>query len=125
MTTMLVGVDGSDRSDDAIALGRELARITGSRILLAAAVPYPAIAVFGDGVATVAAEEMLAQTESMLAAKAADLREAAFDVDVATRAYVSPAHLLQELAGSEQAELIVVGSAGHGRPGRVLPGTTG
>lgn len=125
MTTILIGVDASERSDDAIALARELAGVTGSRMLLAAAVPYPAIALFGDGVAMVAAEEMIAQTESMLAGKAAVLREAELDVDVATRAYVSAAHLLQDLAESEHAELIVVGSADHGHFGRVVPGTTG
>jgi nucleotide-binding universal stress UspA family protein len=125
MTTILVGVDGSERSDDAIALARRLAAVAGARILLAAAVPYPAIALLGDGVAAVAADEMIAQSESMLAGKAAVLREAGLDVDTAVRAYVSPAHFLQELVASADADLVIVGSAGEGRLGRVLPGTTG
>ena len=72
MSTILVGVDPSERYDDAIALAGDLASPSG-RIVLATAVPYPPISLVGGAaVAAVAdaderdAEEMLARKASLL-----------------------------------------------------------
>jgi nucleotide-binding universal stress UspA family protein len=125
MTTILVGVDASDRSDDAIALAQDLASTTGSRIVLAAAAPYPAGALPGETAPPQLADEVVRETEHMLAGKAAALEGTGIEVECVTNAFISPPHLLQSLADAEPADLVVVGSTGTGRAGRVLPGSTG
>ena len=40
MSKIIVGVDGSDRSDDALALASSLARRTAAEIVLVCAYPY-------------------------------------------------------------------------------------
>ena len=126
MSTIIVGVERSERSDDAIALARDLARATHARILLAAAVPCPGIAlVVGAPVVTVAVDEAVRDLKELLADKASALRDDGITVSVGIEAYVSGAHLLQSLAESSPTDLIVVGSTRSGRMGRVVPGSTG
>ena len=130
MSTIIVGVDASEQSDDAIAFARDLASAAGCRILLAAAAPYPAapaaaVALPGDVAPPLLADEVLHETDAMLARKAAELEGAGRQVECFTRAYISAPHLLQSLAETESAELVVVGSTRTGRSGRVLPGSTG
>jgi nucleotide-binding universal stress UspA family protein len=124
MSTILVGVDPSERSDDAILLARDLATAAPGRIVLASAVPYPAIPLV-EGAITGVGHGVERDTEEMLAGKAALLAEAPADVRLVTRLHRSPPHLLQLLAEEEHADLIVVGSTHVGRTGRVLPGSTG
>jgi nucleotide-binding universal stress UspA family protein len=125
MTTILVGVDGTHRSADAIALARDLAEAGGAEILLAEAVPYPTIALMGDGVATVVAQEVVQRAEERLAALAAPLRDAGLTIECATRPFLSGAFYLQSLAEERHVDLVVVGSTHSSRWGRVLPGSTG
>jgi nucleotide-binding universal stress UspA family protein len=40
VSTILIGVDASERSEDAVAFGRRLATAGGARVLLACAFPY-------------------------------------------------------------------------------------
>jgi nucleotide-binding universal stress UspA family protein len=127
MSTVLVGVDGSERSVDAIALARDLAGDAAGRILLAAAVRYPAIALVGEAAVEAAGipAEAEREAEQMLAGKLALLADVEAEVRGITRLFVSPPQLLQSLAEEEQADLVVVGSTHVGRAGRAFPGSTG
>jgi nucleotide-binding universal stress UspA family protein len=125
MTTILVGVDGTDRSDDAIAFARELAALTGSEIVLATAVPYPPMALAGEGVAGIAAPAVVEEGQQRLERSAAPLRAAGLQVQCVTEPFVTPPHCLQTLAEERHADLVVVGSTHSSRWGRVLPGSTG
>jgi len=120
MSKIIVGVDESQGSSDAIALASSLAGITGSKLMLVNVFPYdhrPSRA------ASPAFEEYLRGDSQELLER---LRGSLGDETVEIRAIpnVSPAHGLHELAEAESAGLVVVGSTHTGRAGRVLPGST-
>jgi nucleotide-binding universal stress UspA family protein len=125
MTSIIVGIDGTDRSDDAIALARELATGPRAEIVLATAVPYPPIALVGEGIAGVAEPEVVREGEELLERTAAPLRSAGHQVHCEARPFVSAPYFLQTLAEDRHADLVVVGSTHSSRWGRVLPGSTG
>jgi nucleotide-binding universal stress UspA family protein len=125
MATIVVGVDGTDPSDDALTLARSLARPASARLLLATAVPYPDAALVGAGVAMPVIRDGGRQAERRLEREAADLEADGYSVEHTVRLYDSAPWMLQSLADERAADLIVVGSARSGRLGRVLPGTTG
>jgi nucleotide-binding universal stress UspA family protein len=114
--TIIVGYDGSARSQDALVLARRLAAAVGGRLVLAQVYPHDPVPLRGD---TGAYEELMRQdAERMLAqADAPDAAE--------RRAVPSPsaARGLHQLAEDEDAVLIVVGSSHRGSPGRVEPGS--
>lgn len=120
MTKILIGVDGSERSDDAVAFGRALALAADAPVTLAMAhrsEPLRPGAEEHDAFLRDDAERTLVR----LAAALDDVR------DLEMRPLVvntSPAHALQATAEQEQAGIIVVGSSHTGRLGRVLPGST-
>jgi nucleotide-binding universal stress UspA family protein len=123
MSTILIGVDASSRSEDAITFGARLAGVSTAHIVVACAFPYnDAIrqgsnptyrAALGDD-AVHTARQMRNRLEGV-----GDDR-----VRVRISANPSPAHALHDLAEAEHAELIVVGSSHTGRLGRVAPGST-
>ncbi|MDP9134842.1 MAG: universal stress protein [Actinomycetota bacterium] len=120
MRKIIVGVDESQGSSDAIALASSLADITGSELMLVNVFPYderPSRAL-NRGF-----EEYLRQISRDLLGR---LRSTLGDENVEVRSIAnpSPAHGLHELAEQENAALIVVGSTHTGRAGRVLPGST-
>jgi nucleotide-binding universal stress UspA family protein len=120
MRKIIVGVDESQGSSDAIALASRLAGITGSALMLVNVFPYderPSRAL-NRGF-----EEYLRQASRELLGR---IRSTHGDESVEIRAIAnpSPAHGLHELAEKEDAGLIVVGSTHTGRAGRVLPGST-
>lgn len=100
MSKILIGVDATARSEDAIAFARSLA---------------PAEFV----VATVGPSE---QAEGTVAKMAALLGG---PVDTRVLESRSPAHGLHDLAEADDVALIVVGSTHTGHLGRVRPGSTG
>jgi nucleotide-binding universal stress UspA family protein len=115
---IIVGYDGSDQAEDALALGRMLAGPTGASLLL--------VHVFRRDIPIVPGWE--AHIEAVRTEAARVLDEAASQlegVEVETHAVgsTSPARGLQDFAGTENADLIVVGSSHRGRVGRVLMGT--
>ena len=120
MTKILIGVDGSERSDDAVAFGRALALAADAPVTLAMAhrsEPLRPGAEEHEAFLRDDAERTLVR----LAAALDDVR------DLELRPLVvntSPAHALQATAEQEQAGIIVVGSSHTGRLGRVLPGST-
>ena len=119
MSKIIVGVDQSEGSNDAITLASSLATITGAQLMLVNVFPYD----------TRPSRALNAQFEAYLRHDSNELLERLsgdLDVPVETRAIPnhSPAHGLHELAEQEDAALIVVGSTHTGRAGRVLPGST-
>jgi nucleotide-binding universal stress UspA family protein len=120
MTKIIVGVEDSARSRDAVAFADQVAATCGARLILADA--YPS--------ARLPSRVVSAEFEALLHADAEvtllRMRREARSSDVETRALpdTSPARALHELAEDEDADLIVVGSSGRGDVGRVLAGTT-
>ena len=109
MSTILIGVDASERSEDAIAFGSQLAQASGASVVVANACREPL------------------RDRSLEIARALcdrlDLPEGRALVKIATN--VSPAHALHSMAEGEDAALVIVGSTHTGRAGRVFPGSTG
>ena len=120
MRTIIVGVDESQGSIDAIALASSLAGITGSELMLVNVFPYD---VHPSRAANRAFEEYLRRDSNNLLERR---RSSLGDQTVEIRAIpdVSSARGLHELAEQETAGLVVVGSTHTGRAGRVLPGST-
>lgn len=120
MSKILIGVDGSERSEDALAFGRSLALAADAPVVLAMAHRLEPLRPGAEE-----HEAFLRQdAERTLARLAVELEDVS---DVVLRPLVantSPAHALQATAAEEQAGIIVVGSSHTGRLGRVLPGST-
>lgn len=118
--SVLVAYDGSPNADDAVALGRLLARLTGSDLTLAHV--YRAASRKANGDATVAdgRDRFLARRgEEFLARAAGDDGEVRQIVLGAT----TTATGMRSLAEREDAVVVVFGSARNTEPGRVHPGS--
>jgi nucleotide-binding universal stress UspA family protein len=120
MSKIIVAVDESQGSSDAIALASTLAGITGSTLTLVNVFPYD---VDPSRASNREFEEYMRQDSLELLER---LRDAHGDETVELKAIAnpSPSHGLHALAEQEHADLIVVGSTHTGRAGRVLPGST-
>jgi nucleotide-binding universal stress UspA family protein len=120
MSTIIVGVDQWEGSNDAIALASGLAGITGAELMLINVFPYDQ----RPSRAANAAFEAYLRKDSyeLLERLRTELGDEA--VEIKAVANPSPAHGLHEVAESEDGALIVVGSTHTGRAGRVLPGST-
>ena len=121
MSKIIVGVDESDRSRDAVALAALLARGSDAELVLVCAYPY-------DDVPSRAANTGYRQylredAEGALERATAGIGELP---PLRTRpiAELSPAKCIQSVAAQEGASLIVIGSSGRGGVGRVCAGTT-
>ena len=120
--TIIVGVDGTERSRDALALAELLAGAAGGRLLIAHVHNYGQL----EGLVSGGEYETLVRqvTESTAAA----VRELLGDQrahDMRLVAARSPAAGLQDFAQREAASLIVVGSSHRSSVGRVQPGGVG
>lgn len=114
---ILVGYDDSDPAKDALALGKQLADATGAELVVAGVfLIHP---MWHGGIDPTIREE-----EVVFARK---LEAAANSVDAAAEPVpsTSAARGLHELAEETDADLIVVGSAHHGRIGQALAGSVG
>jgi nucleotide-binding universal stress UspA family protein len=121
MPKIIVGIDESDRSKDAVALAAQLARGSGAELVLVCAYPYddmPSRASNAEWRRTleVGADESIRRAQEGIANLPV----------IAPRAIaaMSPAKAIQATATSERASLIVIGSSHRGALGRVLAGTT-
>ncbi len=120
MNSILIGVDESERSEDAIAFGRRLAGVSTAPVVIGCAFPY-------NDMPTRASNVTYRNYLRSDAEKTAGAMRDRLDVE---RAYIrliaepSPAKGLDHIAHSEQAALVVVGSTHTGRLGRVAPGST-
>jgi nucleotide-binding universal stress UspA family protein len=110
MNKILIGVDGSERSEDAVAFGRELALAAGAPVVLAHGIHAHDMSSHEDAEATLA----------RLAAPLDDVGP----VELRAVANRSGAQALQEIAQHEDIGVIVIGSSRTGRLGTVLPGST-
>lgn len=117
---IIVGFDGSEGGDDAVALGRLLADRTGAELVIAGVMPNQAARRFLE--AAVGGDER--DIEDDVTARVT--RAAA---DVGARAQVvssgSPAHGLHDLAQELEADAVVIGSSSSkAKAGRVRAGRT-
>ncbi|HET8951725.1 MAG TPA: universal stress protein [Solirubrobacteraceae bacterium] len=121
MSKIIVGVDESERSQDAAALAARLARGTGAELLLVCAYPYD-----DHPSRSANAEYRRYLREDALAALERAAGALPDDVPAERLAIpeVSPAKTIQEQAAKARASLIVIGSSHRGALGRVLAGTT-
>ena len=124
MTTILVGVDASERSLDAIAFTRLLAMTSDASVLVTCAFPYEdAPSRISNPPFRQELERDALQTVERMSAELGDLGDGR--VRTAVIARTSPAHGLHDVAEREHADLIVVGSTHVGAARRVMPGSTG
>ena len=121
---IVVGIERSERTDDALALARMLAT-PAARLVLAGACEFPSLALGGADIAGLVAEEAVAEGRALVARRADRLRASGLDVEEVVAAFGSPASLLQSTAEEQEAELVVIGSTHTTPRGRVLPGSTG
>lgn len=122
MHTIVVGIESSERAEDAVALAAALARAADAQLRLVHVIdPCPPVdADLFSSYEDLVRDEGAAVLRRMVALAGPDL--------VVTRHSVtdpSPARALQTAADEVAADLIVVGSTHVGRMGRVLPGSTG
>jgi len=119
MTQIVVGVDASERANDAVALAATLARISGAQLLISHVFPLD----------TVASPVGLPDFERRARERAERLLAGHVEI-VGVKAVAvpmpggSPARRLQELAEEVGAVAIVIGSSHRGALGRVFAGTT-
>ena len=120
---IVIGFDGTDSGEDAIALGLVLARATRTIPLVAVVhlqeYPIGVGRVDAEWVAFMheQAEQLLGRARRLVGGEAgAEFREVAAP---------SESRGLHDLAEQEQAELVVVGSSHRGPIGRTYPGSTG
>lgn len=123
MTTILIGVDDSPRSEDAVAFARPLAVASGAKVVLACAFPYD------DAHSRAANLEFRATVKAQAERALARLATRLEGVDrgrvkTVAVASTSPPRALDRLAGAEGAELVVLGSTHAGPFGRIVPGST-
>jgi nucleotide-binding universal stress UspA family protein len=124
MSTILIGVDESTRSEDAIAFGQRLADVSSAHVVVACAFAFNDAIRDGSGGAY--RKALAGQAEKT----ARGMRDRLDGIDpdrllIRITPNPSTAHALHDLAGAEHAEIIVVGSSHTGRLGRVAPGGTG
>lgn len=122
--TIVVGYDGTDHGDDALALGRLLARIAGAELVVACA--YPDDPLGESAAALEVAQGMREDAEGKLARARAWIDGDGGGGGVSLRAVAgaSPAHVLHDLAEQSGALAIVIGASHHGRAVRMLAGST-
>jgi nucleotide-binding universal stress UspA family protein len=123
---IVVGFEGGPSSEDALSLSCRLARGLGARQLVVTVYPAPAPIspgrVDAEWVADRrrAAEEVLSGAEQVIASAGSGPGT----VDYLVVGSSSAAHGLHDVAESEGAAMIVVGSFGEGPSRRLLPGST-
>ena len=106
MTKILIGVDGSERSEDAVAFGRALALASGAPVILAMADRSEPLRP-GRQAHEIVVRQHAGRTLARLVATLDDVHNIELRPLVTN---TSAAHALQELAEQEDAGIIVVGS---------------
>ena len=116
MNTILIGVDGSERSEDAIAFGGRIAAGSGAEVIVACAFPY------GRALRLRHAARRRARHRPRDEPQARG-RSGATGLD--PRARRLPRAGPARAGDRDHASLVVVGSTHTGHLGRVYPGSTG
>jgi nucleotide-binding universal stress UspA family protein len=120
--SIVVGYDGTAHGDDALALGRLLARVADASLVVACA--YPDDPLGESAAALEVARELREEAEGKLARARAYLSEDAASADLRAVAGPSASHVLHELGEQLGADAIVVGATHHGKALRLLTGST-
>ena len=118
---IVVGVERSERSRDALALARALARAAGTRLIIVAVYAANARSAVMERGAYSRALAM--EAESVLEWVARPL--AGVEAEARAVACTSVPRALQEVAAAEAALAIVVGPSHRGALGRIVPGSVG
>jgi nucleotide-binding universal stress UspA family protein len=121
VSKIIVGVDESDRSRDAVALAALLARGSDAELELVCAYPYDDVP--GRGAKTGYRQYLRQDAEEALERATAGMDQLP-PLRMRPIAELSPAKCIQRVAGQEGASLIVIGSSRRGGVGRVFAGTT-
>src|SRR4051794_33310497 len=123
VSTILIGVDASQRSEDAIAFGRRLADVADAHVVVANAFPYSTLPSRSSNAAF---REALRDEALEIVHGMRDRLDRVSEDDTLVRVIAdpSPAKALHHLAHADRAVLVVVGSSHTGRAGRVFPGST-
>jgi nucleotide-binding universal stress UspA family protein len=119
--TIVVGFDGSDHADDALALGRLLATASAAELVVVCA--YPDDPLGDSATAAELAQGMREDAEAHLA-RAREIIGAQGSSGFRAIAGASPSQVLHELAEQLRARTIVVGPTHHGTALRRLTGST-
>ncbi len=116
---IIVGFDPQHGGRDVLALGRLLSEVLDAKPLVVTVMPWPQLLMGVKG----AEETLAAQMDRRFAVVYREMD----DLEVETRmiASDSPAAALSEVAETDSAHLIVVGSSHHGPVGRTLAGSVG
>ncbi len=120
--TIVVGYDGTDHGDDALALGRLLAGIADAELVVACA--YPDDPLGESAAALEVARELREEAEGKLKRAGAWLAADAEGASLRAVAGASPSHVLHDLGEQLEADAIVVGATHHGKALRLLTGST-
>ena len=114
---IIIGYDGRGTSDDAVALATQLSRLTNAQLLLTFACGAPD----GSDQSDVSAEESAKQVLRK------GLRALPYGIPATSRrvAGAPAARVLESLAASECADLIVIGSSESAPVGRIRVGSVG
>jgi nucleotide-binding universal stress UspA family protein len=115
VSTILIGVDSTARSEDAVAFAAQLARATTAEVFVASVVPAPAPP--GSP-----AREDAHLTVRRMSGLLQDVEGERIRIGLVEAG--SPARGLHQLAAVEEAAVLVVGSTHTGHLGRVRPGST-
>ena len=116
---LIVGYDGSENGDDALALGAVLAECLAAAPLVATVLPYREHLIGSDRLGPAVEED----SKRIVAA----VRERFGEVEAETRLIVegSPSRALHEFAEGTDPVALVIGSSHRGSLGRVLLGSVG
>lgn len=116
---IILGYDPDHEGDSVLRLGRIICEVVAARPLVVTALPWPHY--------LMGLEDLQRRIDAEMAEPFALVSEQLADLEVETRAIASgtPAAALHELAESEGAEMIVIGSCHHGPVGRTLAGSVG
>jgi len=119
---VVVGVDGSERSLDALSLANLLARTLRSPTLIAFSHPYGRLSSLLSGGDY---ERLLREVAERIFTMARERLHSVSERRIELVAAESPAAGLHALAERERAALMVIGSSHRSRLGQVLPGGPG
>ena len=121
-TPVIVGVDGSERSADALALANVLAPALGCPVLIAFVHAYGRLSsLLSEGDYERMVREVAESTFAGVLKHLPSVTEPRMQLATGR----SPAAGLHALAERERATLVVIGSSHRSRIGRILPGGTG
>jgi nucleotide-binding universal stress UspA family protein len=115
--TIIVGTDGRHGGRDALALAERLRAISGGGLVAVQAYPYEFFVSRGAN-----ADFDAVMRDDVHTELEAELDRMGISAETIVVADGSPARALHHAAEEREAGLIVVGSAHHGRLGRVLAG---